>query len=156
MFYIHFISYYGIYWTNLLTRCHSASCVFSAVFRFSTQEIFSELDGTKTQPPIFPTRTRSPKWRRRGARGIHTTCGAAPPLGAPGSGVGPTGALDHRTSAYLYPPKNIDHLPRKVPSHCHHRNEVSTVKKSCSGTLPGQGLTPGAISIDSTASTLTP
>ena len=30
--------------------------------------------------------------------------GATPPLGAPGSCVGPTGALDHRTSAYLYPP----------------------------------------------------
>ena len=29
--------------------------------------------------------------------------GAGPPLGALGSGVGPTGALDHRTSAYLYP-----------------------------------------------------
>ena len=30
--------------------------------------------------------------------------GAAPPLAAPGSGVGLTGALDHRTLAYLYPP----------------------------------------------------
>ena len=29
--------------------------------------------------------------------------GATPPLGAPGSGVGPTGVSDHRTSAYLYP-----------------------------------------------------
>ena len=69
MFYIHFISYYDIYWTNLLTRCHNARSLFSAVFRFRkvTQEIFSELDGTKTQPPIFPTRTRSPKGRRRGA-----------------------------------------------------------------------------------------
>ena len=31
---LHFISYYGIYWTNLLTRCHSASfcllCLFIA------------------------------------------------------------------------------------------------------------------------------
>ena len=34
MFYVHFISYYDIYWTNLLTRCHSASfcllCMFIA------------------------------------------------------------------------------------------------------------------------------
>ena len=31
MFYMHFISYYGIYWTNLLTRCHFCLlCLFIA------------------------------------------------------------------------------------------------------------------------------
>src|SRR6266480_2656587 len=41
--------------TNLLTRCRSASSLFSAVFGFRkvTQEIFSELDGTKAETPIF-------------------------------------------------------------------------------------------------------
>jgi hypothetical protein len=37
-------------------------------FRKATQEIFSELDETKAEPPIFPDMSRSPKKRRRGAR----------------------------------------------------------------------------------------
>ena len=63
----HFYAFSG---TNLLTRCHSASSLFSAVFGFRKLllEIFSELHETKGQVPIFPTRTRSPKEKRRGAR----------------------------------------------------------------------------------------
>jgi hypothetical protein len=38
-------------------------------FRKATQEIFSELDKTKAKPTIFPEASRSPKMRRRGARG---------------------------------------------------------------------------------------
>jgi hypothetical protein len=38
-------------------------------FRKVTQEIFSELDETKAKVPIFPDTRRSPKQRRRGARG---------------------------------------------------------------------------------------
>ena len=62
----HFYAFSG---TNLLTRCHSASSLFSAVFGFRKLllEIFSELHETKGQVPIFPTRTRSLKERRRGA-----------------------------------------------------------------------------------------
>src|SRR6266567_6713815 len=48
--------FYTISDTNLLTRCHSASSLLSAVFGFRkvTQEIFSELDETKAETPIFP------------------------------------------------------------------------------------------------------
>jgi hypothetical protein len=38
-------------------------------FRKATQEIFSELDETKAEPPIFPDTSQSPKMRWRGARG---------------------------------------------------------------------------------------
>jgi hypothetical protein len=38
-------------------------------FRKVTQEIFSELDETKVEPPIFTKALRRPKMRRRGARG---------------------------------------------------------------------------------------
>jgi hypothetical protein len=38
-------------------------------FRKATQEIFSELDETKAEPPIFTKALRRPKMRRRGARG---------------------------------------------------------------------------------------
>jgi hypothetical protein len=57
--------------TNLLTRCHNASSLFSAIFFFrkATQEIFSELDETKAEPPIFTKASRRPKMRRRGTRG---------------------------------------------------------------------------------------
>jgi hypothetical protein len=37
-------------------------------FRKVTQEIFSELDETKAEPPIFTEASRRPKMRRRGAR----------------------------------------------------------------------------------------
>jgi hypothetical protein len=37
-------------------------------FRKITQEIFSELDETKAEPPIFTEASRRPKMRRRGAR----------------------------------------------------------------------------------------
>jgi hypothetical protein len=36
---------------------------------FPTQEIFSELDETKAEPPIFTEASQRPKMRRRGARG---------------------------------------------------------------------------------------
>jgi hypothetical protein len=38
-------------------------------FRKATQEILSELDKTKDEPPIFTEASRRPKMRRRGARG---------------------------------------------------------------------------------------
>jgi hypothetical protein len=38
-------------------------------FRKATQEIFSKLDETKDEVPIFPDTRRSPKQRQRGTRG---------------------------------------------------------------------------------------
>jgi hypothetical protein len=38
-------------------------------FRKAIQEIFSELDKTNAEPPIFPDTSQSPKMRQRGARG---------------------------------------------------------------------------------------
>jgi hypothetical protein len=63
--------FYAFSGTNLLTRCHGVSSLFSAVlcFRKATKEIFSELDETKAKPPIFPDTSQSPNMRRRGARG---------------------------------------------------------------------------------------
>jgi hypothetical protein len=62
--------FYAFSRTNLLMRCHSASSLFLLFlcFRKATQEIFSELDETKANIPIFPEASRSPKQRRRGAR----------------------------------------------------------------------------------------
>jgi hypothetical protein len=63
--------FYAFFGTNLLMRCHSASSLFFAIlcFRKATQKIFSELDETKAEVPIFSDTRRSPKQRRRGAKG---------------------------------------------------------------------------------------
>jgi hypothetical protein len=63
--------FYAFSRTNLLTRYHSASSLFLLFLcsRKATREIFSELDETKSKVPIFPEAWRSPKMRRRGARG---------------------------------------------------------------------------------------
>jgi hypothetical protein len=63
----HFYSFSG---TNLLTRCHRASSCFLLFlyFRKVILEIFSELDETKAEVPIYLTWRRSPKERRSKAR----------------------------------------------------------------------------------------
>jgi hypothetical protein len=73
----HFYAFSG---TNLLTRCHSASSLFSVIFVFQkvTQEIFSELDKTKAEPPIFTQASRRPKMRRRRAASQAHHQGARP------------------------------------------------------------------------------
>ena len=67
--------------TNLLTSCHSASCLFSAVFcsRKASKEIFSELDGTKDKLNNFPWGTRSPEVAEEAGQGAQTALGAARP-----------------------------------------------------------------------------
>jgi hypothetical protein len=53
-------------------------------FRKVTQEIFSELDETKAEPPIFTEASQRPKMRQRGARGQPHHQGARPsPLPRP-------------------------------------------------------------------------
>src|SRR3954463_14056907 len=61
--------FYTFSGTNLLTRCRSASCLFSAIFGFrkASKEIFSKLDGTKSKVKFLPERTQRPKGSRRGA-----------------------------------------------------------------------------------------
>ena len=104
MFSLYFHTFSYVFWTNLLTRCHSASSLFSVVFCFRkvVLEIFSELDATKTEVPIFPTRTRSPKEAKRGGHGLGSPClGAGPPLAAPRCGEATLAAHRRCSSAYI-------------------------------------------------------
>jgi hypothetical protein len=75
----HFYAFSG---TNLLTRCHSASSCFLLFFysRFLLKEIFSELDETKAEVPIFLTCSWSPKDGRRRATSRPHLVVARPPL----------------------------------------------------------------------------
>jgi hypothetical protein len=68
---LHFVVFYAFSRTNLLTRCHSASSLFSAVFVFQksyTGNILG-IGRNKAEVPIFPDTRWSPNQRRRGARG---------------------------------------------------------------------------------------
>jgi hypothetical protein len=52
---------------------------------------------------------------------------------------------------HLYILFEVKTLRRKVPQHRRHRRPILRDISLCSGTLPGWGIAPGAISIDSTA-----
>jgi hypothetical protein len=74
-------------------------------FRKATQEIFSELDETKARPPIFPEASRSPKMRRRGARGQPHPRVARPRPWSRHQGVRPAGPPPDAAPAPIYSPR---------------------------------------------------
>src|SRR3954471_16546101 len=81
--FIHFLAFSG---TNLLTRCRSVSSCFLLFLcsRKVAQEIFSELDQTKAEVPIFPV-SKTQTWResKRGHMVAKQLLGAIPPLAVP-------------------------------------------------------------------------
>jgi hypothetical protein len=86
----HFYAFSG---TNLLTRCHSVSSLFSAIFVFQksyTGNILG-IGRNKSRDPIFPDTRRSPKQRRRGSRGQPHHRVARPTPGLRHQVVGPPG-----------------------------------------------------------------
>jgi hypothetical protein len=104
--------FYAFSGTNLLTRCHSASSLFSAVlcFRKATQEIFSELDKTKAKPPIiYRSFQKTEEDTERGQGPASPPGGAAQPLAAPPYGEGALVHFWHCPFAYKDPPdgKNL-------------------------------------------------
>ena len=132
--------------------------LFSAVFGFRkvVLEIFSELDETKAQPPIFLSRTRSPKERRRGAVGRPHHVAARPHL-LPRRDVvrGPHASTDAAPSPIYSSirenPIHPSHIPRKVPE-----PPPSTLTREGSeallGTLPEREIIMGGLSITMPAS----
>jgi hypothetical protein len=70
VFCLHFVAFYAFSGTNQLMRCHNASSYFLLFlcFRKVTQEIFSELDETKAEVPIYLKGRRSPEERRSWTR----------------------------------------------------------------------------------------
>jgi hypothetical protein len=107
MFYYTSWRFYAFSITNLLTRCHSASSLFSAVlcFRKATQKIFSELDETKAKVSIFPNMRRCPNQRRRGARGQPHHRVARPAPGPRHQVVGPPGPPPDAVLPPIYSPR---------------------------------------------------
>jgi hypothetical protein len=74
-------------------------------FRKATQEIFSNLDETKARPAIFPEASRSPKMRRRGARGQPHPRVAWPRPWPRNQGVRPPGPPPDAALSPIYSPR---------------------------------------------------
>jgi hypothetical protein len=126
--------FYAFSRTNLLTRCHSASSLFSAVFVFQkvTQEIFSELDETKAKPPIFTKASRRPKMRRRGARsqahhqGVRPSPWPCPPM------VRPPGPTSDAAPSHIKSPRR-EKPKRRIPFPCNILQAAATIKTRLGG-----------------------
>jgi hypothetical protein len=103
-------------------------------FRKATQEIFSELDETKTEVPIFPEARRSPKLRRRGTRGRphHGVARASP--WPRHQVVGPPGPPPDAALLPIYSPRRENPRPdqfstKHTVSRRHRRHEIGRVQK---------------------------
>ena len=151
--------FYAFSGTNLLTRCHSASSLFSAVFGFRKLllEIFSELHETKGQVPIFPARTRSSKERRRSAtrwpNHMVARLGPQPRLEVVWT---PRGSADIAPSP-IYSPRRENPKTPSLSSRTYSLPPSSStltrgVPETLPGTLPERGIITGGLYIAMPAS----
>ena len=115
--------FYAFSGTNLLTRCHSASSVFSAVFGFRnpTRKISSELDKIFSSINKSSGSFRSPEGTWGGAPRAPHPRRARPKVGLrPGGVWWPWLAPGAHPSPIYSPrrknPNTKDHISRKVPS----------------------------------------
>jgi hypothetical protein len=124
-------------------------------FRKVTREIFSELDETKPEPPIFPGRKTNTKGESERGQGPTTPGGGAPPGLRHHMvwGLGPplTSPLHLFKASIMKILNQSAFYQKKVLQHLRHQRPISGDRSLCSGTLPGRGSAPGAISIDFTA-----
>jgi hypothetical protein len=119
-------------------------------FRKVTQEIFSELDETKAEVPIFPDTRRSPKQRRKGARGqphhgvvqhSHWPCHQV---------VGPPGPPPDAALPPIYSPRWENPKPQSIFEKIYCKPPTSSMRdregpKALSGTLLERGITTGGL-----------
>ena len=124
----------------------SASSLFSAVFSFRkvVPEIFSELDETKAKVPIFLTRSRRPKERRRGAVGRPHHVAARSHLLPRRHVVRTPWASNDAAPSPIYSSfrKNLDpsQKPRKVPEPPPPSTLTREGSEALPGTLPERGI----------------
>jgi hypothetical protein len=132
--------------------------LFSDVFLF---QIFTKgnilgIGRNKSQFSYFSDMKTESKGETDTSREAATPChGAGPPSHA-SLWCGPLGHPPTSPFSPIYcpqceNPRSLSLHPQKVPQHRLHRRQVSGDRSLCSGTLPRRGITPGAISIDSTA-----
>ena len=156
---MHFISYYGIYWTNLLTRCHSASfCSLCLFIAEKAQKPKCSEKSRKITEILFRQKTHGARRARpEEAQGLHTTSrrgqeGGRPTLWCGPLRTPPTPPLHLYNPSRRKNPTPIDETPERLQGRRRHREtpfrgtEVSVPARRRDG-----GIAPGVISIDTTA-----
>jgi hypothetical protein len=145
--------FYAFYGTNLLTRCHSASSLFSVVFVFQKslhRKYFRNWMKQKPNLLIFTEASRSPKRRRRGATGWPHHRAARPAPGPRPLWVRPPWpTFDAAPSPIKIPrwgkPKDPINFPKT-----HHNLLPSSTRdregpEALTGTLPERGIATGGL-----------
>jgi hypothetical protein len=146
--------FYAISGTNLLTRCHNASSLFSAFFVFQKSYTGNILGIGQTEDRnSYFSRTKDVDRKRTGggARGKPHHEGTCPLLAAPLVVRPPWSTSDDALSPIksfgTENPRTVGVFPRTVPQRRRRRRQISGDKSLHSGTLPGRGSAPGAVSI---------
>jgi hypothetical protein len=149
--------------TNLLMRCHSASSLFSAVFVFQksyTGNILVIEQNEAQTSYFFRTQDEDRRRARGGPRTYHTRGWRAPPGRARGWCGAPIRPLTPPLRLYKafrrQSLRSIGVFRERVLQLRRRHRRVSGYRSLCSGTLPGRGSAPGAISIDSIAKIRSP
>jgi hypothetical protein len=129
--------FYAFSRTNLLTRCHSASSLFFAVFVFQksyTGNILG-IGRNKSQSSYFSRSVTESKDETEGSQeAAMPPHGAGHPQAMPGAGVGPWSTSWRRPSPYIFPLKRKSKSTRSISmkhtaSHRRGRREIRRVQK---------------------------
>jgi hypothetical protein len=146
----HFYAFSG---TNLLTRCHSASSLFSAIFCVSEKlhrKYSRNWMKQKRDVQIFTGASREPKRRQRGATGGPHHQGAWPGAGPRPPMVSPTRATsDDAPSPIKTPRREKPKYPITFPEYiairrCH-RPKDREGPEALPSTLPERGIATGGL-----------
>jgi hypothetical protein len=119
-------------------------------FRKATQEIFSELDKTKAEPPIFTEASRRPKMRRRGARGQPHPRVARPRPWPRHQGVSHPGPPPDAALPPIYSPRRKNLNTRSIFHKTYCKPPLSSMRdreapEALPSTLPERGIPAGSL-----------
>jgi hypothetical protein len=146
-------NFYAFSGTNLLTRCHSASSMFSAVFCVSEklQRKYSR-NWTKQKPniQIFTEASREPKRRRNGARWWSHHQGAQPRAWPRRPMVNPTWSTSDAAPSPIKTPRREKPKYPITFSETHRNPPPSSTRdqeglEALPGTLPERGIATGGL-----------
>jgi hypothetical protein len=133
-------------------RCHSARSLFSAIFVFkkSYKGNILRIGRTKAEVLIFPDMRRSPKQRRRGARGQPHHRVARPSPWPRHQVVGPSGPPPDAALPPIYSPWQENPKAQSIFQKTYYKPPPSSMRdregpEALPGTLPERGITTGGL-----------
>ena len=132
--------FYAFSGTNLLTRCRSASSLFSAIFGFrqAVKKIFSELHKTKAKVPIFSGSIQNTEEETEGGHEAASPGGGATPPWPHHHVVwGPRPSTDVALSPIYSPRRENPRYPIRNPRKVPELPPSSTLVRVGSEALPG-------------------